>query len=296
MLLSPHDPFRPADWRWLRACWLLGPDARSCRKKGEDEHVKVAKTFLTKWQKATTDVGRYSLADKYPGVYFARSLKEASGPDDRFVLEARVLANQPAEVIAGKMHTTPEVVFWYEKLFFDVRSNLHRRDWLVNRVLGPSFHRGVKAREFDLLLKLYALTGGPAVIDALVEGSALVINQPVQKKDVQAFFIADKMDTLARQGALAARCMPVLSETQALVLDAHHKAMSLEAELKSSNQGPQSAWHAGADMVLKALVFRSPEEQAAAPTREKKPAGRHDELFKDFKITESLNGKSGEKA
>ncbi|TMJ00831.1 MAG: hypothetical protein E6G97_18020 [Alphaproteobacteria bacterium] len=256
----------------------------------------MAKTFLTKWQKATTDVGRYSLADKYPGVYFARSLKEASGPDDRFVLEARVLANQPAEVIAGKMHTTPEVVFWYEKLFFDVRSNLHRRDWLVNRVLGPSFHRGVKAREFDLLLKLYALTGGPAVIDALVEGSALVINQPVQKKDVQAFFIADKMDTLARQGALAARCMPVLSETQALVLDAHHKAMSLEAELKSSNQGPQSAWHAGADMVLKALVFRSPEEQAAAPTREKKPAGRHDELFKDFKITESLNGKSGEKA
>jgi hypothetical protein len=229
MYHSRHDPFRPPDWRWRRALWLA-EEGKCSRKEPEDPRVLLARRFVVLWGGAASEEKKAALADRFPGVFYARELHARGQEDDRWVVEARVLADQPAEEIALRQNTTAEVISWYEALFFDVREQLHRRDWVANRVLGPAFRRGVRARDFDLLLKLYALQGGPVVVDFLVEGGARAKSRPASLEEVPDFFARDKRHSLARLAAGAARCLPVTPEQQAAVLDAHHRLEELESQ------------------------------------------------------------------
>ena len=260
MFVSDHDPFRTPDWRWQRAAWLH-EQGRYARRGRDDEYVTAARDFLTRLDRAGTDeVALESLACRCPGIYYARQLRLREDANDRWVVEARVLADQPAAEIADRQMTSAEVVLWYERLFFDVRPRLAHRDWVCNRVLGQSFHQGVKMRQFDLLLKLYALVGGPVVVDALVEQSSGP-RRPSSRGEVAGFFTADKADTVARAAALSARCMPLLAEPQHIIFDAHHKLLQLERDQSTAQGGLPIT--ANVQAALRAVVFRTPRQLAS---------------------------------
>lgn len=231
MFVSAHDPFKPVDYRWQRAAWLRG-QGRYARKEHDDSFILLAKKFQSKLSKCQHERERERLMRQMPGIYYAHELWQSGDTgDERWVVEARLLAAEDIHRIADRQDTTPEVIFWYEKLFFNVSGKLHKRDWLVNRVLGPAAHRGIMEREFDLLLKLYALVGGPLAVDALMElTNRPGGNVPRSVEELDLFWGTDCRDSLRRKAALAARTMPINMATQQAILEAHHRLLELEKE------------------------------------------------------------------
>jgi hypothetical protein len=213
---SAHDPFRTPDYRWSRAGWLIA-EGRNVRRAREDAYVVAALDFRRASNRATTGLAQERLANRMPGIYFAAEVFRRDEDYMRWVLEARILTNEPVKVIARRCRTTPEVVYWYEKLFFDVRPYLNNRDWLVSQVLvGESFRRGLQERDRELLLKLYALVGGPLAVDAILQLHNTDRPFPRTREELDAFWGDDHRETLRMKAALAARCLPINMSTQAL--------------------------------------------------------------------------------
>lgn len=234
MFYLEHDPFRPVDWRFKRAQWLQEA-GRYARRDRDDDYVLLCKRFLAAKQRCKDDLDDEALARKMPGVWYAFKVYGRDDADDRATFEARILADQSPEEIARRQDTTTEVVRWYEKLFFDVRNKLASRDYVCNRVLGPAAHRGVRESDYGLLLKLYALAGGPLAVDALVEMNSRDGANPMSLREMAGFWRADASDTLRRKAALAARCIPVNLGTQVAILEAYHKLVELEKEQQTAS-------------------------------------------------------------
>jgi hypothetical protein len=229
-----HDPFKTPDWRWQRAIWLH-EQGKYSRRGRDDAYILQAKSFLAKYKKADNYVLKETLSNQEPGIYYAKLIKEREDVNDRYIIEARLLAEEPLENIAKKQNTSLEVILWYERLFFDVKDKLDSRDWIINRVLGPSFCKGIRRRDFDLLLKLYALIGGEFVLDALMQDSSITIPKPKSKQEVDGFWQADQKDNITRQAALSIRCLPVITETQGIILDSYQKMLEFEKESANSS-------------------------------------------------------------
>lgn len=261
MLISEHDPFRPIDWRYRRAEWLR-TSGRHVRKDRECPYIALAKKFLAAKERCDSDIDEERLAKRMPGIYFAYRIFNRHDTNDRYVIEARILANQDQRVIAKRQNTTPEVIFWFEKLFFDVRDKLDCRDYVINRVLGPSAHRGISERDFDILLKLYALIGGPLVVDALIEMDQGDNNKPGDKREVSAFFCKDSADTTKRKAAIAARTLPINTHTQLLIIEAHHRLLDIERQQETSSDTGNLLIN-NIHATLKAVPFHTTENYEA---------------------------------
>src|SRR5437588_7648533 len=93
---SPHDPFKPPDWRWERARWLR-EKGRYARKSADDKATALAKRFQAERDKATDDLDEARLAEKYPGIYYAVQIHDREDQDARWAIEARVLGRQDPE-------------------------------------------------------------------------------------------------------------------------------------------------------------------------------------------------------
>jgi len=224
---SPHDPFRPPDWRWERARWLI-EHGKYARRSKEDEFVLLAKQFRAAHRKCHTDLDMALLAEEFPGIFYALELKTNEELDSKWAVEARLLTTEPFTRIAQKAKTTAEVIQWYERLFFNVRDALDSPDYLCNVVVGRSIHHGITDRDYDLLWKIYAIAFGPEVVDALVT----TINNPT----ASACCSDDTKGTLARKSSIAARTMPV-SFQQGMIIELHTKLKELE---QTGDGGPES--------------------------------------------------------
>lgn len=233
MHLSPHDPFRPVDWRYRRAEYLRS-SGKYRRSKLDDGYVLVTRKFLKQREKCQDESDYIRLADKMPGIYYAGEIYTRTETTDKYILEARILAGSSIKDIAKKHAYTPEVIFWYEKLFFDVRDKLDKRDYLISRVIGPAAHRGIAARDFDLMLKMYALVGGPYVVDALVEQRSGIELKPQSEKELDVFFNKDCASTIKRNAAIASRSVRINEHTLGMVLEAHGKLLDIERQTETT--------------------------------------------------------------
>lgn len=246
---SEHDPFRTPSYRWTRAGWLCS-EGRYARRATEDPYVVAAVNFRRAMNRASAragaagtgagggDLARERLARRMPGIYFSSEVYHREEDLDRWALEARILTGESETAIARRCRTTPEVVWWYEKLFFDVRPHLGNRDWLVSRVLvGESFRRGLQERDLDLLLKLYALVGGPMAVDAVLQLGDPSRAVPRTRDELDAFWGDDHRDTLRKKAAMAARCLPINLSTHQAILEAHHRLVTLEKDSVSGDAG-----------------------------------------------------------
>ena len=111
--LLASSPFRPPDWRWRRAILPPWPRARGPRK--DDGWIARARRFLAALDRSGGDTGHPRLARLDPEVLGAFLLARSSARR-RWELEARILAGQGDDEIAGRLGVGEGAVAAYEAL------------------------------------------------------------------------------------------------------------------------------------------------------------------------------------
>ena len=179
-----HDPRRSPRWRYERAQSLVdGTVIEGVRvptrpvRNRDDHHITAAWAFIQQWELVSRSghnqrnlrEARLPLHVDNPGLFFAYDLfTAADGDRTRCELEARLLARQTDEQIAEELGTLPEVIDWYEQLFFNVRDRLHNRGYITNRVLMPGVTTNWDQLNLDLSSKFFGYFAGPYVLDAVL--------------------------------------------------------------------------------------------------------------------------------
>lgn len=233
--LSKYDPFIAPNWRWERARTLLTKN-RYATKSRDDQFVMLAKKFQTAYDRCKNDFDQEKLQRRFPGIWFAMKTYFADRGDVRWIIEARVLAGESVKDIADKCHVSPDVVGWYEKLFFDVRARLKSPDYVVNVVMRGAVHHGLKSRDYDILWKLFGFFGGPFVLDAIFNNS-LTRTRPTSQNTVKAFFDEDSSGAMKRVAAIASRTIDLNNPMNyQFILDTHTKLLQIEKEAEGNSQ------------------------------------------------------------
>src|SRR5262249_20813869 len=86
----------------------------------------------------------------------------------RWEVEARLLIEPPAQ-IAARCGVTRPILHAYEKVFFNVRDRLEATGYIVNQVLGGNLDTSLREGQVGRILKLYALSGGASVFEAVLD-------------------------------------------------------------------------------------------------------------------------------
>jgi hypothetical protein len=204
--LSPANPRRPLDWRWLRAGYLLDHGRRWSRRR-DDGPTRRAKLFRAALRRSRGEADRRSLARRMPdvaGAYVIYRDEEAT----RWQVEARLLADTPGDAIARDCGVPAGAVDAYEQLFYNVKDRLRNRSYILFHAIGPAACRGFDAADTPDVLKLLAYRGGPLVLDFLlgVGGTSAGPGRPDA-----AGASPDEADRSARlrRMAIAAKTLPV---------------------------------------------------------------------------------------
>jgi hypothetical protein len=163
--LGPANPRRPTDWRWQRAGRLLELGRRWSRRR-DDGPTRRAKQYMSALRRCRCEADRRRLERKMPDVAAAISIFEGS-QTTRWAVEARLLAGETIEAIAGKTALTPQAVALFEALFFNVSDRLENRGYLIHIAVG--LYPTPREPDPGLVWRLFGLLGGPVVLDALID-------------------------------------------------------------------------------------------------------------------------------
>lgn len=250
---NPHDPFKSPSWRWERARWLRDR-GKYIRAGKDDEWTLLTKKYQILLEKAKDEIDHYKLSCKFPGIYFAHDMYEREETDFKWTIEALILAKTPFDQIAKKVCCSIDVVFWYEKLFFNVTDKLDSPYYIVNRVFGNSIHRGVTDRNYDLLWKLYGYMYGPMVLEFMF----LSGNNPqhINRWDQVPTCVRDDTSLqIHRRANIAVRTMP-LAFNHRVILETHTKLIEIE-KLSGATGGSSDmvAAHVNACMTTLGKMF-----------------------------------------
>ena len=148
------DPFVRPCWRWETAQQLAddpGPVTQS-----DDPLIQDVATYL-----------RTDNELRFPAIHAAREIYEADGLE-RAEIEARILAGQSDAEIGKQCVQPPQLVAVYHDLFLWVRPYL-RTDWVISKTVGPGRHVGFADHELRQVWARYALSGGPLVIEEVID-------------------------------------------------------------------------------------------------------------------------------
>lgn len=156
-----YSPYRPTDWRWRRARWLVEHN-RYATPRRDDEPTRRAATYLRARARRRQ---RPAQLWQYRDVEEALGLREGPGTN-RILIEAWLLARLPPDDVAARAGVPPPAVVAYEHLHFDVRAHLHARDWVVTRALGPRSRDG--RPDPAAALRRFAYYGGTTVLEAVL--------------------------------------------------------------------------------------------------------------------------------
>jgi hypothetical protein len=88
-----------------------------------------------------------------------------------------VLARQSVEEIASALSLPVSVISLFEDLYFDVRSRLSARDWVIMKAVGRRYVTASGDPDVKTIARLLAFLGGPLIVaevlPRLLDGSAL---------------------------------------------------------------------------------------------------------------------------
>jgi hypothetical protein len=159
---------RPPAWRWLLATWTVEhgkppwyPDA--------DRWLRQAVRFQRALRRGRAATRHHRRARRRPAALRqAWQLHTAPPAFARWELEARLLTDEPYEQIGAKCGLAARVVEYYHAIFFHVRDRLTFRGYIQSHVIGVKQYQGLTADDVDVLLKLFAYSGGPLMLDRVV--------------------------------------------------------------------------------------------------------------------------------
>lgn len=140
------------DWRWERAKFIYDrlktPADYKVRRSDDPIFVRSVLPFYFEYQDATNDVNLLmDLRRRHPAMVWARELKR-DYKIQAWLLEALVCADVPDEDIARELVITPAHVWWYEKMFFDVRAFLDYPNWMITKVFAPAKMGRIKIEDY----------------------------------------------------------------------------------------------------------------------------------------------------
>src|SRR6266404_2714912 len=116
------SPVRRPQWRLDRVVQMLGHRPSPMRPgRLDDYNIQVYRQVLLELAAAGDDESkRDAVFREYPHVCNAHLLHYSPDIERRQILEARLLTNETFDEIASRYATTPQVIDYYEKLFFHV--------------------------------------------------------------------------------------------------------------------------------------------------------------------------------
>jgi hypothetical protein len=164
--LQRLSPLRRPDWRWRRAQTLVAARRYYCCRRDDPETGRTVR-YLRALARCADGIPSAQLERNFPDLCRAHRLHDNNGTT-KLTVEARLLAGQAVAEVARLTGLTPGAVAAYEALFFNVLDRLDARDWILAHALraGPS-DRTV-ARDRGVVLKTFAYTGGPLVLEAVL--------------------------------------------------------------------------------------------------------------------------------
>lgn len=259
------NPFRRPDWRRKRVEILVDadPGPKMSSRKYDDKYVKKYRSFCLKLRKIEdrqvdpeTAIAR--LFHDEPGLYYAHNYYHHPDQEWRDIVEARILAREPDDYIAGEVHTMPETIFWYEKIFFNVRDRIESRSYIVKTILG-GFHQRTTNVESTLpynqtamCYKLFAYFGGPLVLDIILSGFD---DTPMPFKGPKAReFIDNSMQvTSSRKSAMSSYCLPVNKFNVMQLMELHQRFITFESEARNASGGAGSEYEANIEKFFEQI-------------------------------------------
>jgi hypothetical protein len=159
------------EWRWQRARDLIEHGKAPTRTR-DDRNIIRAHKYLRMW-----DIGDHSSVSRvrfqYPLIHCAHMLYQDSESGCRWILEAGLMADRPADELAEYLNTETEVIQVYEDLFFDVRNALKHRGCILGSVLMPAISHGIIPHDPDFFWKLLAYHGNWDTVKAMWETDAM---------------------------------------------------------------------------------------------------------------------------
>lgn len=127
-------------------------------------------------------------------------------------VEARILARHDDATIARDCSLVPEVVHWFEALFFNVRDRLHARDWITLRAIR--LHQGASN---ETIWRAFAYHGGPIILEIIL---AVTRKRPFPAEVCATFKgdprLAEAHLRLSAPAAIAALTIPLGNPLQSL--------------------------------------------------------------------------------
>jgi hypothetical protein len=223
-------------------------------------------------------------------------------------IQARLLARQTPEQIAGIMGMIPDAINWYSNLFFDVIPYLDQRDWITKQVLMPGIKRptltapaklatpgmtqvdNCLAKPFlDGSLKLLAYFGGPLVVDALLSGFECG-NMPASREAVQGWTDSAIAKTLKRRLLQVSNLFEINKYNVMELFEVCAKLRALEqADYASGRSRTEYEQHVQATINAIPWTFGAAGEEASANTI----VGRFDRMAGELRDDELLLLASG---
>jgi hypothetical protein len=218
-----YDPIRPPDWRFQRVLDVVRHRTKQFNRQQDDDLTRAGYDFVAAMDKVKTE-GQYDdLFLANVGLMFAYNMyMDADAADIRFVIEARILARQSDEKIANKLGTCPETIFWFEKMFFNVRGRLGKRDWIVNTVLKPQLDGG--ASRYDPIIKQVAYLAGPVALENALYGFSIA-DRPKDPAQLPAYYDRVQQAGLRRRATIEAFGMEVNRYNAMELMNIHCRMM-----------------------------------------------------------------------
>ncbi|GIV44675.1 MAG: hypothetical protein KatS3mg035_1798 [Bacteroidia bacterium] len=252
-------PNRPPNWRWERARWFFENNKVASPKK-EDPFVVIARKFQAKLYKTQTEAARQRLAKKFPGIFWSYHIYSDETSVTKYQIEARLLAGDNPERISKRCFiSSPDIVRWYECLFFNVSDALDSHDYLCGIVVGRSIYSGIKEKDFDVLWKLYGIAsrGRPEILDDLLT----TISNPISSE----FFADDVKNNLNRKAAIASR-ITSSSFDYNTIFEAYTKLKELSQENQLKEIGYDFQEHVKTMLNTFGNVFSNSLQQISSTT------------------------------
>jgi hypothetical protein len=210
-----NDPVRSPRWRFERIQRLLSRQQQPERSR-DDKWVIEACRFLRRWEQLGRDrngrviqnqqdalYARQSLYTQNPGLFAAYAMVLANPDRQILEIEARILARETDQAIAGEVSTAPATIDWYEKLFFNVRDRLTNRGYIVNRIISTEIAASWDDLGLEISSKFFGYFAGPAVLNVILHHYDSSLARPGHGDSPNDFFDAHLHVNLRRRLAEA---------------------------------------------------------------------------------------------
>jgi hypothetical protein len=168
-------PFRRPQWRSERVFEMLAHQPRPLRPRRYDDHFVRAFWRYSRLRLAAADDEQRQerIRLEMPHVSQAHELYH-SDVERRYVVEARLLTRESLGTIGQRLGVEARAVEYFHELFFHVRDRMQCSDWLHMAIRiprndhTPDRHGALTTAERGFVYRLFALFGGPLVLDAMI--------------------------------------------------------------------------------------------------------------------------------